>query len=108
MDDCLFCAITSGRMGTDFVHEDADMVAFNDIRPKAKTHVLIVPKKHIPTIADLNENEADEVLVGKMVLAARDIAKERELNGYQLRFHVGKSGGQDVFHIHLHLLSDQG
>lgn len=107
MSDCLFCKITGGEMGTSMVYENEDLAAFNDINPRAKTHVLIVPKKHIPTIIDLKEDEADEVLVGKMVLAAQKIAKKNDLSGYQLRFHVGKDGGQEIFHIHLHLLSDQ-
>ena len=68
--------------------------------------MLIVPKKHIPTINDLNEDEKDEILVGKMMLVARDIAKEKGLSGYQLKFHVGVSAGQIIFHIHLHLISN--
>ncbi|MBU1935217.1 HIT domain-containing protein, partial [Patescibacteria group bacterium] len=64
------------------------------------------PKKHIPTINDLNESEEDELLVGKMTVIARNIAKERELSGYRLQFNVGRSAGQIIFHIHLHLTSD--
>ncbi len=108
MSDCLFCKIVAKEIPSTFVHENGELVAFNDIYPKAKTHVLIVPRKHISTIMDLKEDEQDEILVGKMVLAARDIAKEKGLPGYKLTFNVGKTGGQEIFHIHLHLMSDHG
>lgn len=106
MDDCIFCKIINKEIPTEFIYEDDEIVAFNDIHPKAKHHVLIVPKKHIPKISDLNENEQDEILVGKMFLIARDIAKEKNLDGYNLQFNVGKSAGQIIFHIHLHLMSN--
>ncbi|MBN2087578.1 HIT domain-containing protein [Candidatus Peregrinibacteria bacterium] len=106
MEDCLFCKITGKEIPSEFVYEDDEIVAFNDIHPKAKHHILVVPKKHIPKISDLNENEQDEVLVGKMILVARDIAKKRELDGYNLQFNVGESAGQIIFHIHLHLISN--
>ena len=103
---CLFCQIINKEIPSEMVFENNEMVAFNDIHPKARHHILIVPKKHIETIKDLNENESDEVLVGKMILTARDIAKEKNLDGYQLLFNVGKSAGQVIFHIHLHLISN--
>ena len=106
MEDCIFCKIINKEIGTDFVYENDEIVAFNDIHPKAKIHILIVPKKHIPTINDLNKEEKDEILVGKMMLVARDIAKERKLSGYNLVFNVGRPAGQIVFHIHLHLMSN--
>lgn len=106
MSDCIFCKIISKEMDTEIIYEDDEMVAFNDIYPKAKTHVLIVPKKHIDTIKDLKEDEKDEILVGKMVLTAQKIAKEKNLDGYNLQFNVGKSAGQIIFHIHLHLMSN--
>jgi histidine triad (HIT) family protein len=106
MDDCIFCKIINKEISTDFVYENDEIVAFNDIHPKAKTHILIVPKKHIPTINELNKEEKDEILVGKMMLVARDIAKEKKLSGYNLVFNVGKTAGQIVFHIHLHLMSN--
>ena len=106
MDDCIFCKIANKEMESEFVYEDDELVIFKDINPKAKHHLLIVPKKHIDTIKELKEDEADEILVGKMVLAARNAAKELELDGYQLLFNVGKSAGQIIFHIHLHLMSN--
>lgn len=90
------------------VFENDEVVAFNDINPQAKTHILIVPKKHIDTIKDIRKEDQDEVLVGKMVLAAKEIAEDKGLSGYKLQFHVGKDGGQVIFHIHLHLMSNQG
>ena len=106
MSDCLFCKIVAKEIPSASVYENGDLVAFNDIYPKAKTHVLIVPRKHIPMIVDLKEEEQDEILVGKMMLAARDIAQQKGLPGYKLTFNVGKAGGQEIFHIHLHLMSD--
>lgn len=106
MDDCIFCKILKKEIPSEIVYEDDDLIAFNDISPKAKTHILIVSRKHIDTIKDLKEDEADEELVGKMVLAARNIAKEKNLDGYQLLFNVGRSAGQIIFHIHLHLISN--
>lgn len=106
MSDCLFCKIIAKEIPSKMVYENGDVAAFNDIYPKAKTHVLIVPKKHIETIKDVKEEERDEILIGKMILAARDIGQEKNLPGYKLTFHVGKEGGQEIFHIHLHLLSD--
>lgn len=106
MNDCIFCKIINKEIPSEFIYEDDEIVAFNDIHPQAKHHILIVSKKHIPTINDLNENEKDEVLVGKMFLVARDIAKERGLDGYKLQFNVGESAGQIIFHIHLHLISN--
>lgn len=104
--DCLFCKITANEIPSEKVFESEEILAFKDIHPKAKTHLLIIPKKHIPTINDLNESEEDEMLVGKMMLVARDLAKELGLLGYKLQFNVGESGGQVVFHIHLHLISN--
>lgn len=104
---CIFCSIVKKEVPAKVVFENEELIAFHDIAPKAKTHILIVPKKHIDTIKDLKENEQDEILMGKLLVAARDIAKERNLNGYKLTFNVGKEGGQIVFHIHLHLMSDQ-
>ena len=106
MKDCLFCKIIKKEIPSEIVHEYDELVIFKDINPKAKHHLLIVPKKHIDTIKDLKEEDADEILVGKMFLAARNIAKELELDGYQLLFNVGKSAGQIIFHIHLHLMSN--
>lgn len=104
---CIFCKIINKEIPSNIIHEDDEVIVFKDIAPKAKTHLLVVPKKHIDTIKDLKEDEQDEMLVGKMFLVARNIAKERGLDGYKLLFNVGEAGGQVVFHIHLHLMSNQ-
>lgn len=107
MNKCLFCKIITGDVASAKVFENEEILAFKDINPATKTHLLIVPKKHIDSVMTLSESEGDGDLIGRMVLAARDIAKEKNLTGYQLKFHVGKGGGQIIFHIHLHLLSNQ-
>jgi len=104
MDSCIFCKILNGDIPSELIYENDDVVAFNDINPKAKTHILIIPRKHIDMIKNLEDSDSE--LVGKMVTAARDIAKDKELDGYQLQFNVDKAGGQEVFHIHLHLTSN--
>ena len=102
--DCLFCKILNKEIPTEFVYEDEICKAFNDINPKAKTHVLIVPKKHIDSIMTLADEDKD--IVSHLIYTAKKIAEEKGLEGYQLRFHVGQKGGQEIFHIHLHLLAD--
>jgi histidine triad (HIT) family protein len=101
--DCIFCKIAKGEIPSVKVWEDDKVVAFNDINPKAKIHILIVPKRHIESVKDLTE--ADENLVGKLILSAQKIAKEKSMEGYKLIFNVGKEGGQIVDHLHLHLVS---
>ena len=79
-------------------------MAFNDISPKSRIHILIIPKKHIPTVSDMNEK--DEVLMGHLIKIAKDLALKHLCRGYRLQFFVGKEGGQEVFHVHLHLLAN--
>lgn len=102
-EECIFCKISSGEMGTKFVHEDDKCVVFNDINPKAKTHLLIVSKRHLPSLADAQDTDAE--LLSHMLLVARDIAKKKELKGYRVQIHTGREGGQEIFHIHYHLMS---
>ncbi len=104
--DCIFCKIVSGEMDTDLLYEDDFCVIFKDINPKAKTHLLIVSKKHIRSIAEMEEG--DEKIIGHLVNCAKEIAKKLNLTGYKLQFNVGKDGGQEIFHVHLHLLSNAG
>lgn len=108
MENCLFCKIIKGDIPCQKVFENELLIAFKDIYPKAKTHLLIVPKKHIDTIADLKKEEGDQDIVGAMVMAAKEIGDQMKLSGYTLQFNVGKSGGQEIFHIHLHLKSNEG
>lgn len=103
MEDCIFCKIASGEIPSEKVFENENVFAFLDINPKAKVHILIVPKKHIESIKHLEM--IDKELVGEIFLSAQEIAKEKNLEGYKLVINVGREGGQLVDHLHLHLLS---
>ncbi len=104
MTDCLFCKIRDGEIPSDKVYEDDDVLAFRDVNPQAPTHVLVIPKKHISTVNDLEE--ADRAVAGQLMLAAKQIAADEGIaeDGYRLVMSCNKGGGQDVFHIHLHVL----
>jgi histidine triad (HIT) family protein len=101
---CLFCRIINREIPASIVYEDDQVLAFNDINPQAATHVLIVPKRHIATLNDLQP--ADDGLVGEMVRRAAAIAAERGIatGGYRTVFNTNGNAGQTVFHIHLHLI----
>jgi histidine triad (HIT) family protein len=103
MEDCIFCKIRDGQIPSEKIHEDVFCYAVNDINPRAKTHILVIPTKHIATIAEMQEG--DEEIVGHLVKVAKELAKKKGLSGYKLVFNVGKDGGQEIFHIHLHLMS---
>lgn len=105
MSDCLFCKIAAKQIPAQVVYEDAEVLAFNDIRPQAPTHVLVIPRKHIATVNDVSAD--DRALVGAMVLAAQKLAAERGVaeSGYRLVMNTNGDAGQTVFHIHLHLLA---
>jgi len=102
--DCLFCRIVDGDIPADVIYQSDVAIAFRDINPQAPTHVLIIPRRHVSTINDLNAG--DEELVGNLVLAAKEIARQEGLaeNGYRVVMNCGEEAGQSVFHIHLHLL----
>ncbi len=100
--DCIFCKIIKGEIPSTKVLENDEVFAFDDINPKAKVHILIVPKKHIESVRSLELS--DKGLMGEMVLVAQKIAKEKNLSGYKLVINVGRDGGQLVDHLHLHLL----
>jgi histidine triad (HIT) family protein len=104
MADCLFCKVVAGQVPATLVFQNDRVVAFKDITPRAPTHVLIVPKRHIATLNELSPE--DDALVGEMVRAAAAIAKEQGLSerGYRTVFNCNAEAGQTVFHIHLHLL----
>lgn len=103
MSDCIFCQIANKKRNADIVFENEIVTAFKDINPKAPVHILIVPKKHIPTINDVPREDAK--LIGDMIISAKDIAKNFKIDdGYKLMFNVGRAGGQIIDHIHLHLL----
>lgn len=102
--DCIFCKISKKEIPSNIVFEDEEIIAFKDINPIAPVHVLIIPRKHITSVADIKDG--DEVLTGRMVLRAKKIAEEMKIaeGGYKLLFRVGKNGGQEIGHMHLHLL----
>lgn len=105
MEDCTFCNIVNHNLPSTVVHDDEDVLVFKDILPKAPVHLLVIPKKHIASLNDVEG--ADWELVGKMHQVAREVAKQQGVaeRGYQLKFNVGKEGGQVVGHLHLHLLA---
>ena len=102
--DCLFCKIAAKEIPASIVFEDDKVVAFRDLNPQAPKHVLIIPKKHIATIDDLEE--VDIGLVGQMVFTAKKIATDEGISqsGYRLIFNIKSDGGQQVYHIHLHMV----
>lgn len=105
MSDCIFCKIANKEINSDFVYEDDEIIAFKDINPQAPIHILVVPKKHIESIIDLTDE--DEMLVGKMYTAVRKIAKKLNIeeSGFRLIVNCGKDAGQEVPHLHFHILA---
>ena len=106
MADCIFCKIVKGEIPKDFEYEDDFVVAFSDINPVAPVHILIIPKEHIESINELTEDSKGEKIAGRLIVAAKKIAKEKGIadDGYKLLFRTGRHGGQEVPHIHLHLI----
>ncbi len=99
---CLFCQIAAGERPATIVHRDDDVIAFRDINPQAPTHILIIPKKHIVSVADAAVE--DEDLIGRLLITAREIAQQENLKGFRLVINNGAQAGQSVFHLHVHLL----
>jgi len=102
--DCLFCKILNNEIPADVIYQDDKVIAFNDISPQAPTHALIIPRKHIGTLNDIQPEDCD--LVGHMVMVAGKIAEQQGFaaDGYRTVFNCNSHGGQTVYHIHLHLL----
>lgn len=102
--NCLFCEIANGEIESEIIYQDAEVLAFRDINPVAPTHILCIPRKHISTTNDLQEE--DEALAGKLFLTASKLAKQLGFaeDGYRLVMNCNGHAGQTVFHIHLHLL----
>jgi diadenosine tetraphosphate (Ap4A) HIT family hydrolase len=103
-DACLFCRIVAGEIPSRRVHEDDQLIAIHDIAPRAPTHILLVPRRHIPSALDLTE--ADGPLLGRLFVVAAEIARSRGIaeQGYRLVSNVGSWGGQTVDHLHVHLM----
>lgn len=113
MTDCIFCRIAAKQIPSKTIYEDDDLIAFHDINPAAPVHFLIVPKQHIPTLSDCNESHAS--LLSKMMLLAPRLAQEqgcgyvaangdRGDGGFKTLFNTGPDGGQEVYHLHLHVI----
>jgi histidine triad (HIT) family protein len=102
---CIFCEIVAKRASASIVHEDDEIMAFKDINPQAPIHVLVIPKLHIATVNDLEEQHI--VLMGKLFMVVKHLAAQWNIvaQGYRLRVHVGHGGGQLIDHVHMHLLS---
>ncbi|MBV1952508.1 MAG: histidine triad nucleotide-binding protein [Cycloclasticus sp.] len=104
MSDCLFCRMVAGEITPDVIYETETVLAFRDINPQAPTHVLVIPKKHIETLVDIVDE--DTQLMGDIMQVATKVAEMEGLNesGYRTVFNCKQDGGQEVYHIHLHLL----
>ncbi len=113
LDNCIFCKIAGGQIPSKIIYDDDDLIAFHDINPAAPVHFLIVPKQHIPTLADCTENHA--ALLSKMMLLAPKLAQEQgcgyqtdgngnSTGGYKALFNTGPDGGQEVYHLHMHII----
>jgi histidine triad (HIT) family protein len=103
MDDCLFCKILRDEIPSERVYEDDDVIVIKDIAPKAKVHLLVIPRKHIASLNELTPE--DEALMGRLTLLLPKLAKQQGLDeGFRTIVNTGEGGGQEIFHIHYHLL----
>jgi len=102
--DCIFCRIVAGDIPADIVYQDGELLAFRDINPQAPTHILIIPKAHMPSLSDINSKH--QALMGHIALLAKDLAEKEGISdkGYRLSVSTGADGGQLVPHVHFHLL----
>jgi histidine triad (HIT) family protein len=101
--DCLFCKIVAGRVPSDRVYEDDDILAFKDIHPQAPVHLLVIPKTHVATLNDFDAEHAR--LIGKLLLGAKALMAQHGQPGYRVVMNVNREGGQVIFHVHLHVLA---
>jgi len=104
VEKCIFCRIVAGEVPSDMVYQDADFLAFRDISPQAPTHVLIIPKTHIASLAKLTGGQQE--LAGRLIIVAKNLAEKEGIakRGYRLVINCGPDGGQVVPHLHLHLV----
>ncbi len=101
MEDCIFCKIANKKIPTEPVYEDENTIAFNDLNPQAPVHVLVIPKKHY---ASLNELD-DEKTMAALLKAVKEVARKLGITDYRTVINTGKEAGQEVFHIHFHVLA---
>jgi histidine triad (HIT) family protein len=103
MAPCIFCQIAQGELDSDIVQEDTRAIAFRDVHPQAPTHILVIPKKHISSLAEAPREKGD--LLGHLLLMAQKIALDQGLDDYRVVINNGAEAGQTVFHLHMHLLA---
>lgn len=103
MSDCIFCKIINKQLSSDVVFENDELLVIKDIHPKAPVHLLLIPKQHIDSLNELNQLTPE--LITKLMLTVPEIAKQQNLSGYRTIINTGASGGQIIFHLHVHILS---
>lgn len=103
LKDCIFCKIANGEIPTEAVYQNEKVFAFNDINPQAPVHVLIIPKEHYASLNELDDKE----LMGELFAAVKKVAEKLGIKEYRTVINTGKSSGQEVFHIHLHVLANR-
>lgn len=103
MKDCLFCKIVEKKILAEIVYEDDIILAFKDIKPKAKFHILVIPKKHIYSVSYIEE--VDRKLMAQLFFIIKKIAKDNNLDGYKLQINNGRKAGQEIDHLHIHVIS---
>ena len=101
MADCIFCKIINGEFGTEFVFENEYAVVFKDINPKAETHLLVVPKIHVESLNELEDID----LLGHLMMTVKEVTRKLEIKSFRTVINTGKDAGQEVFHLHIHILS---
>ena len=101
MSDCIFCKIINGDFGTEFVYENEYAVVFKDINPKADTHLLVVPRLHVESLNELN----DKNLLGELMMTVKSVTEKLGIKSYKNLINTGKEAGQEVFHLHIHILA---
>ena len=99
-ENCIFCKIIRGDFNTEFVYENEHLVVFKDINPKAPVHLLVVPKIHVPSLNELDDKD----LLGELMIGVKEAAKKVGLKSYRTQINTGKEAGQEVFHLHIHVL----
>ena len=105
MENCLFCKIVAGEIPSQKVFEDDEILAFNDISPAAQIHILVIPKKHIASL--FAAQDSDSEMLGRLLIKAQKIAKEKSAGGFRLIANTEKIGGQEVPHLHFHILGGE-
>jgi histidine triad (HIT) family protein len=99
---CLFCRIAAGELPATIVYRADDVIAFRDVNPQAPTHILVIPTRHIASVADTQDSDIE--LLGRLITTAKHVAQTEKLSGYRLVINTGPEAGQSVFHLHVHLL----